>query len=425
MGHKSAIIVGVCSPEESVEQISNDLEELALLLETLKVKVRGKVTQKRQRLTARYLIGSGKLDEIRELAEGQQVDMIVFDRSLTALQVRNIEKRTCKDIFDRTGIILEIFSRHARSNQAKTQVEIAQLEYLLPRLTGAWTHFQRQAGGGVRSRGMGEKQIEIDRRRAREKIAKLQTRLRQIRTEKQVQRKARSGEFKVALVGYTNSGKTTLMQNLTRSLEMAKDELFATLDTNIKVLDPKTHPKVLVSDTVGFIRNLPHSLIESFKSTLDEVCYADLLLHVVDASHARYKDHMITTQQVLNEVGAGDVPMIVIFNKLDLIDHGSLQKVLKAAYPDSMQLSARSSHDMKALRRFIFDYFRKKLLTVDLWVSKSHFDKISIIYQSCLILSEEYEGDEAIFKVQATAQIIEKIKQFAEMRSSNGSFEYR
>ncbi len=408
-----AILVGVNLTNESPHRLKEDLEELESLLETLGIKVVGQVVQKRHRLTAKTLLGTGKVSEIKELAEDSEANLIVFDRPLSPPQVRNLEEMICLNVMDRTGIILEIFSRHARTNQAKTQVEIAKLEYLLPRLTGAWTHFQRQTGGGVRSRGMGEKQIEVDRRRARERIARLQKQLETIRKEKETQRKSRSNELKVAIVGYTNSGKTTLMNGLTKSVISGKDELFATLDTNIKTIDPSTRPKILLSDTVGFIRNLPHSLVESFKSTLDEVCEADLLLHIVDVSFHSYEDHIEITHQVLREIGAGEIPQIMVFNKADLLDDPILPRVLKAAYPGSIILSAQDHDGILKLRDHVYSFFRKNLIAYSLAIDISNQATLSKIYNNCLIIATDYDEQGTMnFSVQSTRATMAKLRKY-------------
>lgn len=413
LSHSKAIIVGVALQGESSEKLDEDLDELESLLDTLRIPVQGRIVQKRQKLSAGTFLGSGKVEEIKELANICDANLIVFDRSLSPPQIRNIEQITERQVMDRTAVILEIFYRHARSNQAKTQVEIARLEYLLPRLAGAWTHFQRQTGGVVRSRGMGEKQIEIDRRRARERITKLQKQLEQIRKEKVVQRKARSNELNVALVGYTNSGKTTLMKGLTKANVEAKDELFATLDTNIKTIDPRTRPKILLTDTVGFIRNLPHSLVESFKSTLDEVLEADLLLHVVDVSHQRYKDHIAITESVLEEIGAGHIPQILIFNKADRLSDPFLPRVLRAAYPKSMVISAQKHEDVLALREHIYSFFRNNFKTYDVTVAVNQQAIQSLIYNNCLILRTDYnDAGEVSFRVQSSHEVYEKLKKY-------------
>lgn len=406
-----AIIVGIQLQGEDAARIEDGLEELQSLLSTLRVPVRGKIIQRRQKLTPSCLLGTGKVMEIKEMAERAGAPLIVVDRSLSPPQVRNLEQMTGKEVLDRTGVILEIFSRHARTTQAKTQVEIARLEYLLPRLAGAWTHFQRQAGGGHLSRGMGEKQIEIDRRRARERINKLKMQLEQIRKEKQIQRKARSNELKVALVGYTNSGKTSVMKGLTKATIEGKDELFATLDTNIKTIDPRTRPKILLSDTVGFIRDLPHSLVESFKSTLDEVSEADLLLHVVDVSHSHYRDQVMTTQKVLEEIGAAAIPTLMVFNKADQLDDKYLGKILKSAYPGSVIVLALNFDDMVRLRDTVYDFFKKNMQRFSVSIPVTDQAAQSVVYKSCLILNKEYtDEDHMVFEVQATMAVKNKLK---------------
>lgn len=408
-----AMVVGAILPGEDPKIIQDDLAELESLLGTLGVEVAGKVIQRRQKLNARCLLGEGKVAEIAELACEKGSDLVVFDRDLSPPQVRNLEKMTGCRILDRAGVILEIFDRHARSSAAKTQVEIARLEYLLPRMSGAWTHFHRQRGGGVRSRGMGEKQIEVDRRRARERIARLQRQLESIRKEKQNQRKARTSELKVALVGYTNSGKTTLMNAMTHADLEAKDVLFATLDANVRTLDPSTRPRILMSDTVGFIRKLPHSLVESFKSTLDEVLEADLLLHVVDVSHPKYKDQIETTEAVLDEIGAGDIPTMMVFNKMDQLEEPKLANILQRTYPDSLSLSAFNVEDVKRLRSHLFGYFERGMVQATLAVPPRDQGAMSLIYNSCLILSTDYTYQhKAVFEVRAASPVLARLEDY-------------
>lgn len=399
---EKAIIVGVQLPQEETNSLRDELDELESLLLTLGVETVGRTIQKRQKLTPSCFIGTGKVLEIKELAAAHQAKLVVFDRLLSPPQVRNLEQITGLRVLDRHGVILEIFSRHARSTQAKTQVEIARLEYLLPRLTGAWTHFQRQQGG-VNSRGMGEKQIEIDRRRARERISRLQKQLEQIEKEKKEQRKARASELKVALVGYTNSGKTTLMKAMTKAKVDGRNALFATLDTNIKTLDPRTRPRILLSDTVGFIRNLPHGLIESFKSTLTEVLEADLLLIVVDVSYQKYEEHIETTRRVLEEIGAGDIPSLIVFNKADLLDDQFLPRILRRAYPGSITVSAGDPKGVTLLRDQVYEFFKANFVQATLRVPIGNQSAQSRIYNTCLILDSDFtQPGEAIFTIQTS-----------------------
>ncbi|MFK7827558.1 MAG: GTPase HflX [Oligoflexales bacterium] len=410
-----AILVAIQKNGEDYS-LEDELDELESLLNTLNIKASGRVIQKRHKLSASHLLGIGKVEEIKNLADQTGAGLVVVDHPLSGPQVRNLEKITNCQVLDRAGIILDIFARHAKSKQAKTQVEIAQLEYLLPRLAGAWTHFQRQTGGGVRARGMGEKQIEVDRRRARERIAKLSKRLEQIKKERETQRKLRQNEIKVSIVGYTNSGKTTLMKNLTKANIAGKDELFATLDASVRALDPSTRPKILLSDTVGFIRNLPHSLVESFKSTLEEVLNADLLVHVIDLSHPNYHAQMKTTDEVLTEIGAGSIPILLVFNKIDLVDERFLGKILQKKYSGSIAISAHDWEDVKRLRSHLFNYFMTKFRQIKLTVPSNDKSSLSIVYQSCIILDANYETEGVVsFDVRAPETVLARLSRFQDV----------
>lgn len=409
---KPAILVAVSQNGDDPNPEAG-LDELESLLATLGVRTSGRILQKKAIFSARLLIGAGKAEEIKNLAEETGAGLVVVNHPLSGLQVRNLEKVTGCQVLDRAGIILDIFASHARSRQAKTQVEIAQLEYLLPRMTGAWTHFQRQTGGGVRARGMGEKQIEIDRRRARERIARLTRQLEHIRTGHEVQSRSRAQELRVALVGYTNSGKTTLMKGLTKASVHGKDELFATLDASIRVMDPSSRPRILLTDTVGFIRDLPHSLVASFRSTLDEVIRADLLLHVVDASHPEYSEQMKTTQTVLEEIGAGDIPCLYIFNKIDKVDEQFLGKILQKKYPGSLSVSANNPSDLQQLKQQLSDYFRSRFQQLDLLIPSEEQQILSLIHQSCIILESNYEQPGMTwFRLRAPMSVLSRLDPF-------------
>ena len=421
---RSAVIVGVLLPGAEGDLLNDDLDELTQLLATLRIKVVGRIVQRRQKLTPKCLLGEGKVEELKQLAENTGAALIVFDHPLSGPQVKNLEQMTGREVLDRTGIILEIFARHARTTQAKTQVEIARLEYLLPRMVGAWTHLERQRGGGVQ-RGMGEKQIEVDRRLARARIAKLKKQLENYHKDRMNQRKARLGELKVALVGYTNSGKTSMMSAMTRANVQAEDVLFATLDANVRTLDPTTRPKILLSDTVGFIRNLPHGLVESFKSTLDEVLEADLLLHVIDVAHPSFKTQIETTEEVLREIGAGGIPVLHVFNKMDRLEDPLLPKILKAAYRGSLFVSAHLEEDMARLRRHVFKYFEENLVKATLEVPVGDQPVMSLIHKSCLILATDFESveDKARFEVRAAPGVLAKLHAFVVSVAEEGPFQ--
>lgn len=389
----TAAIVVVIQETRNIKATEEDAEEISSLLTTLGILTKDIVIQKKQRLSSGHLLGSGKIEEIKKLAVEKKANLIVIDHPVTGPQARNIKEMTDCTVIDRAGVILDIFAKHAKTNAAKIQVEIAQLEYLLPRLAGAWSHFQRQKGGGVQARGMGEQQIEVDRRRARERISRLHRRLEKITKERITQRKSRENELKVAIVGYTNSGKTSLMKVLTRATITGKDELFATLDARVRVLDPRTRPKILLSDTVGFIKKLPHSLVESFKSTLEEVVHAELLLHVVDISHSDYLSQMKITQDVLQEIGAGEIPSILVFNKIDKVNEPFLTRILQKKYPHSIVVSAFSPDHVMQLREHIFKYFQEQFSRSLIRVRSDQQHLLSYIYRNCVVLKVKYDKE--------------------------------
>lgn len=313
---KPTVLVGLITPQQSETQVREYLDELAFLCETAGAQPIARFTQKLDQPNSVTFVGKGKLDEIRAYVQENEIGMVVFDDELSPKQLRNIEKELQTKILDRTGLILDIFARRAQTAHAKTQVELAQYQYMLPRLTGLWTHLERQRGG-VGMRGPGEKQLETDRRIVLDKIARLKEELRDIDKQKSVQRKNRGKMVRVALVGYTNVGKSTLMNVLSKSEVFAENKLFATLDTTVRKVIIDNLP-FLLSDTVGFIRKLPTQLVESFKSTLDEVREADLLVHVVDMSHPAFEEQIEVVNQTLAEITAGEEkPMLLLFNKID------------------------------------------------------------------------------------------------------------
>lgn len=310
-----AILVSVCDSCTTMERTEECLDELAFLLETAGGECVKRVIQKLDHPDSRTYIGSGKLEEVIEYKNALDVDFLVFDDELSPAQLRNLERAFNCRILDRTTLILDIFAKRARTSIAKTQVELAQLQYMLPRLTRLWTHLERQRGG-IGMRGPGESQIETDRRLITEKITLLKERLKDIDKQKTQQRKNRESLVRVALVGYTNVGKSTLLNLLAKSDVFAENKLFATLDTTVRKVVIGNLP-FLLTDTVGFIRKLPHGLVESFKSTLDEVCEADLLMHVVDISHPDHEQQIESVNATLQEIGAIDKPTIMVFNKID------------------------------------------------------------------------------------------------------------
>ena len=313
---ETAVIVGVMLPNQTELQVREYLDELAFLAETAGIVVQKQFLQKLPQAISKTFIGSGKIEEINLYLKDNDVDMVIFDDELAPTQLRNLEKELNHPIVDRTKLILDIFSQRAQTAYAKTQVEMARLQYMLPRLTRMWTHLDRQHGGGTTSRGMGESQIEVDRRIIQSRIAFLKDELAKIDRQMVTQRKNRQSLIRVALVGYTNVGKSTLMNLISKSEVLAENKLFATLDTTVRKVVIDNLP-FLLSDTVGFIRKLPTTLGESFKSTLDEVREADLLLHVVDVSHKNFQEQIQVVSQTIADIGAGDKPVILVFNKID------------------------------------------------------------------------------------------------------------
>ncbi|MEH3113340.1 GTPase HflX [Pedobacter terrae] len=310
-----AILVGVVTPGEKEAQTKEYLDELAFLVDTAGGKVEKVFTQKMLKPERATFVGTGKLEEIKAYVKSEEIDTVVFDDELSPSQLRNIDRELGVKVLDRSNLILDIFANRAQTAQAKTQVELAQLQYVLPRLTGMWTHLERQKGG-IGMRGPGETQIESDRRIILNKISLLKERLKNIDKQNETQRKNRGQLIRVALVGYTNVGKSTIMNMLSKSEVFAENKLFATLDTTVRKVVIENLP-FLLSDTVGFIRKLPHHLVECFKSTLDEVREADLLIHVVDVSHPNFEDQINTVNETLKDIGAIDKDMILVFNKID------------------------------------------------------------------------------------------------------------
>jgi GTP-binding protein HflX len=312
---ETAVLVGVITQDQTEDMSREYLEELSFLADTAGAEQRAVFTQRLDVPHPRTFIGSGKLNEVRDYVKQEEIDLVIFDDELSPSQLRNIERELNCRILDRTNLILDIFAGRAQTAHAKTQVELAQYQYLLPRLTRMWTHLERQRGG-IGLRGPGETEIETDRRIIRDRIAKLKVQLGKIDRQMAVQRKNRGKLVRVALVGYTNAGKSTLMNLLSKSKVFAEDKLFATLDTTVRKVVVENLP-FLLSDTVGFIRKLPTHLVESFKSTLDEVREADVLIHVVDISHPNYQEQIEVVESTLRELGGGDIPTMLVFNKTD------------------------------------------------------------------------------------------------------------
>ena len=349
---EKAILVGVVQKNQTDVQVNEYMDELAFLASTAGAVAEKKFIQKLQHPDSKTYVGKGKLEEIRDYAAGKDIKVVIFDDELTGAQISNIEKVINVKTIDRSDLILDIFARRAKTAQAKAQVELAQYQYILPRLRGMWKHLER-LGGGIGTRGPGESEIETDRRIVREKISLLRKKLSEIEKQAYTQRKDRGEFIRVALVGYTNVGKSTLMNLLSKSDVLAENKLFATLDTTTRKIVFENTP-FLLSDTVGFIRKLPHHLIESFKSTLDEVKESDILMHVVDISHPQYEDQMKVVQTTLAELGCADKPIITVFNKMDLYEEKQFDEWLEPEIKASLLEELRKRWEIETAGNCVF-----------------------------------------------------------------------
>jgi GTP-binding protein HflX len=362
---ETCVLIGLVQNRETREEVAEHLEELAFLATTADAINKRTFVQSLDRPDTRTFVGSGKLQEVKEYVEENEIDILIFDDELTPTQLRNIEREIPdRKILDRPNLILDIFAQRARTAHAKTQVELAQYQYLLPRLTNMWTHLQKQKGG-IGMKGPGEKEIETDRRIIRDRIAHLKKELKAIDKQMATQRGNRGALVRVALVGYTNAGKSTLMTLMSKSDVFAENKLFATLDTTVRKVVLQNLP-FLLSDTVGFIRKLPHQLIESFKSTLDETRESDLLLHVVDVSHPQFEDHLAVVESTLAEIGSDDKPTMIVFNKVDRIEvepFGPTREDIMAGIRERFErgdrevifISAKEKWGMEELRNVVFE----------------------------------------------------------------------
>ena len=456
-----AVILGIQLQGVSDEAFASSLAELERLAETLGLRVIGRVSQKRRGLGAATLVGEGKLKELarytggpgfiasfsrpgagsasgeaevprareeREEPDGQDAERgdgqddeqddeeseredqqavtVLVDQDLSPTQMRNLEKATGVEVLDRSMVILSIFQRHARTREAKIQVEIARLNYMAPRLreTNAGTERQR---GGVGGKGAGESALELNRRGARDRIAELRRSLVVVEREADTQRNRRMGNAtqSVVLVGYTNAGKSRLMRALTNDRMYVADQLFATLDTTVRILVPETRPRILVSDTVGFIKDLPHDLVASFRSTLQEARDADLQLHLVDAADPAFRDQCEVTRRVLAELGSSDSSRLLILNKSDLLAADEREALVRE-FPDAVLMSARSPADVSLLHARIQDFFERSMEEEDFVIPYDQQAKVALLHERCRVLSERYEADGAHIRVRAPASLL-------------------
>lgn len=405
------ILVGVPLRETSDEENLSSLNELERLVTTLGFVAVSRLSQRRSKLRG-VVLGEGKLAELSELCKGTDealgIQFAIFDCELSPSQLANLEQHLGTRVLDRTGVIVEIFSRHARTREARLQVEIARLRYLAPRLR---EHVRGR--GEDRINLSGETSLEMDRRRIRDRVAELRVELENVQREQQGRRRGRSDARCVALVGYTNAGKSSLMRALTGSEVMVADKLFATLDTTVRALFPPTQPRILVTDTVGFIRKLPHDLVASFRSTLEEARAASLLLFVVDASDAECLKQLDVTRQVLAEIDLADVPFRIVLNKVDLLadEQGKARLAeLREVLPDAVLLSTRDSVSVAALRQAIVSELERGMIEAELKVPYSVQGVIGEIRESLRVVSEEYEDDGVVLVVRGESAAVDRVK---------------
>ncbi|OJH42760.1 GTPase HflX [Cystobacter ferrugineus] len=459
-----AVLVGVQLPNVSDTDHAADLAELGRLVHTLGYEVVATVTQRRDGIAAGTVLGTGKLEELARLtggrgtvpsgarahkskarerweaeaqeaaeaaaeatpepppeAEADEADdateveeageehagprptVVVVDHELTPSQLSNLERATGAQVLDRTGVIVDIFHRHARSREARMQVEIARLNYLAPRMRESTGSRERQQG-----RGSGDSAMELDRRRIRDRLAELRAGLATIQQDQENRRYARRDQLRVALVGYTNAGKSSLMRALTGSEVLVADQLFATLDTTVRALKPETRPRILVSDTVGFIQKLPHDLVASFRSTLDEALEASLLLYVVDASDPTWPAQLEVTRSVLREIGAQGVPSLLLFNKADRLSSEEREALLQQ-HPEARVLSAHSPDDVAALRQGILEFFERAMIEADLVIPYARQGRISEVYEHARVLSESFDENGRTLRIRALPAAIARL----------------
>jgi GTP-binding protein HflX len=383
-----ALLVGVEVTGNGIP--GHSLDELDGLARTAHYTPVGSFTQRLVSINPKTFIGKGKVEELATAVKHHEADAVIFDEALTPAQTRNLETILKCGIVDRPWIILEIFKDHARTREAKTQVELARLKYALPRLTKMWTHLSRQRGG-IGMRDVGETQIQLDRRIIRDNIAKLNRKLKRIHLERQTQRKARQGTYQVSLVGYTNVGKSTLMNCLTGTDTLVADKLFATLDSTVRKVKKNFPYPILLADTVGLIDKLPHDLVASFKSTLDEIRNANLLLHVVDISHPNFKDQLRVAEELIRELGAEEIPMVLVFNKIDRLTDDDTVGHMKRQYPEAVFVSCQQGMGMDDLKKAVVKEYEANLLPYRVELKYPQNDLIQNIRKYALVIKEDYQ----------------------------------
>src|SRR5712691_38550 len=417
--HERAVLVGLEQAGVSKWDLRDSLEELAELANSAGAEVVETVTQKLQKPTAPYYIGKGKAEEIKHSFQDREVTSVIFDDELSPAQGRNLENLLSRKVLDRTQLILDIFAQRARSREGRLQIELAQLQYLLPRLTRMWNHLSRQTGG-IGTRGPGETQLEVDRRRVQDRIARLERDLEAVRKQRTVQRQGRKRHHwpVAAVVGYTNAGKSTLLNLLTGAGVLTEDKLFATLDPTTRSFVLPNKQRLLLTDTVGFLRKLPHALIESFKATLEEVVEADLLLHVVDLSHPRVDEQMEAVDAVIKEIGAYGKQTVTIFNKIDLLENKDLTSAYLEKFPGSVAISAWTGEGVKDLVPALQEALSSWRLRARYRVPLSESALLAEVHRVGHVLELRYEGEFAALVAHVPPQLEQKLSPYLD-HSSN------
>jgi GTP-binding protein HflX len=399
------------------------LQELGELADTAGAVVVGELTQHIDRPDSRTYLGSGKIDELRERVNETNATLVLFDDELSPSQGKNIEDAIGTRVMDRAELILDIFATRARTSEAKIQVELAQLEYMLPRLTRMWTHLEKFRGG-IGMRGPGETQLETDRRLINQRIKVLRERLQDVQRGRAIQRQSRASEFKASLVGYTNAGKSSILRGLSGAQDIfVENRLFATLDPLTRDVDLGDHAHVLVTDTVGFIRKLPHHLVASFRATLEETREADLLLHVIDSSAPSWEEQRVVVDQVLDELGAKDIPKILVFNKIDLLDHASLlalQDRIGALVPSSIFVSSVADGGLEPLRRVLAASIRTRRPLRNIFLSPSDGKLLAEIHREGEVLGQRMHGERLLVEARVDDALAGRLRRAGAEVSANG-----
>lgn len=410
-----AILVGVKLRDNLMHEIEESLQELRQLAETAGIEVVCETIQTRNMPNPTYFIGEGKVDEIKPLIEALNADAIIFDEELSPGQNRNLERVFDVPTIDRTGLILQVFAQRALTKEARLQVALAQLEYALPRLTRMWTHLSRLAtggGGGRHLRGPGETQLEMDRRWVRRNIGNVRKALKAVEKQRHVQRRNRSEKVKVSLVGYTNAGKSTLFNVLTGEEVLAEDKLFATLDSTTRKVNLPQKQQILLSDTVGFIKKLPHQLVEAFKATLEQVSEADLLLHVVDVSHPEAEAQIAAVNVVLEELNATDIPMFMVLNKIDKPNCEEGLRILKSQYPEALPISAQRADGIAELRDALAHRCGEQGMNLSFSIPYTEGQALDVLYKHGTVLNTEYAAEAVHVDVCLPERYLKSVSEF-------------